>query len=597
MGPSIAHARVTEASLFSAIDISSFDIHPQGKKAVCSVNRGENFEIAMLSLVSGQLRSFRKGRQSMMGPAFSPDGGSVAYQMDFEGNEDHDVIVADVLRKTDKRITDGVADNSGPQFSPDGKMIAFLSNRKDEMEDIFLVGSQGGAIARLTDEELPVRDFAWSPDSKLIVYVTGIGGNEYISVADVALRKTRKLLSSNKFDYLLSGDYGAASPWSPDRKRFLYLSNEDDALDIGVFDLGSRKKRWLVRSANDKYSPQWSPDGLRMAYLEVSDPNLLLKTDGFGHTRIVLPGDGVSRGPRWLPFGEDLAFINGSSMHPEEVFVTGKGGKSVSKLLPRPIPKNAFQTPMLVHFKSFDGERIAGILTLPNDRSRKAGLVYPHGGPEMQSLNVWDSLKHMLLARGFVTLEPNYRGSTGYGRRFLRLHDMDLGGGDYLDTVFAGKYLVESGLVDPDRLGYWGASYSGFTSMLALTKHPEMWAAGVSIVGFFDYLTEMETERGYLRAYDDKVMGTTKGREAFFRERSPIFFLENLGAPLLMTASARDVRCPPTESRAVVKRLKDLGKKFEYHEYKDEGHWPRKRKNLRDLYRRSAEFLDKHIPR
>jgi dipeptidyl aminopeptidase/acylaminoacyl peptidase len=83
----------------------------------------------------------------------------------------------------------------------------------------------------------------------------------------------------------------------------------------------------------------------------------------------------------------------------------------------------------------------------------------------------------------------------------------------------------------------------------------------------------------------------------FFRERSPIYFLHQLKAPLLMTASARDVRCPPTESRAVVAKLKAMGKKHEYHEYPDEGHWPRKRKNLMDLYMRSTRFLDENMPK
>jgi len=90
-------------------------------------------------------------------------------------------------------------------------------------------------------------------------------------------------------------------------------------------------------------------------------------------------------------------------------------------------------------------------------------------------------------------------------------------------------------------------------------------------------------------------MGDPKKDPEFFRKRSPIYFLKNLRAPLLMTASAHDVRCPPTESRAVVAKLRKMGKKCEYHEYSDEGHWPRKRKNLRDIYERSARFLDRHI--
>jgi dipeptidyl aminopeptidase/acylaminoacyl peptidase len=260
-------------------------------------------------------------------------------------------------------------------------------------------------------------------------------------------------------------------------------------------------------------------------------------------------------------------------------------------------PKSQLSYPKLVRFKSFDGLKIPALLYLPKNASRKAGVVLPHGGPEMQTVNEWDQLVQMMTDKGYAVIEPNYRGSAGYGRRFLHLHDKDLGGGDVLDTVYAGKYLLERGLAERDKLAYWGASYSGFTCMMALTKHPDMWAAGISIVGFFDWATEIESERGYLQAYDHKKMGDPKKDPEFFRERSPINFLQNIKAPLLMTASSQDVRCPPTESRAVVAKLKSLGKTFEYHEYKDEGHWPRKRKNLKDLYLRSVRFLEKHVPR
>ena len=164
-----------------------------------------------------------------------------------------------------------------------------------------------------------------------------------------------------------------------------------------------------------------------------------------------------------------------------------------------------------------------------------------------------------------------------------------------MDTILAGKYLVDQDLADEDKLGFWGVSYGGYLCMMALTKAPDMWAAGVSIVGFFDWETEMATERGFLKAYDRKKMGDPVKDREFFRERSPAYFLQNLRAPLMMTASARDVRCPPTESRAVVKRLKGMGKECVYHEYRDEGHWPRKRKNLMDLYTRTSGFLDERI--
>ncbi|MCX6657288.1 MAG: S9 family peptidase, partial [Euryarchaeota archaeon] len=476
--------------------------------------------------------------------------------------------------------------------------IAFISNRVKDLDNLYVIGSNGGKMKRLTDEPLPVRQFAWSPDGTKIIYLTGVGDEDYISIVGLHKPGTKKLLQKRNVEYSLAGDSGGHAPWSPDGKGFLFLSNENDWSDIGQLDLSSKRARWLVKSKNDKQQPQWSHDGTQIAYLEANDPNVVVKIKSKGEHRIVSPPDGTSRALHWLPDGSGVVFVNESYSRPEEVFVARDFvPKRLTKFMKRQLKLDALVRPRLIRYKSFDGQSIAAQLLVPKDRARNAAIVYPHGGPEMMDTDFWDQLTTLLIDKGFTVMKPNYRGSIGYGRRFLHLHDKDLGGGDYKDTVWAGKYLLDQGYADRDRLGYWGASYSGFTCMLALTKYPEMWAAGVSIVGFFDWATEHETERGYLKAYDESKMGDPKKDPDFFHDRSPINFLQNLQAPILMTASAKDVRCPPTESRAVAKRLKKMGKEFEYHEYPDEGHWPRKRKNLIDLYTRSARFLDEHIPK
>ncbi len=585
------------AALFSATDIQDLDIHPDGRKAICSVNNGANWELATLDLAKGSLKEFLSGPQSLAHPTFSPDGDRIAYQVDFEGDENHDVVVVRSNGMNAKKITDGVEDNSEPEFSPDGGRVSFVSNRVKDTENLYLISSRGGKIRRLTNERLPVRQYSWSPDGRWIAYLTGVGDEDYISLADTKNLKTKRVLQKKNVEHSLAGEWGGPAPWSPDGKKLLFVSNEHDSQDIGQYDITTKRMKWLVRSKSDKHQPMWSCDGRRLAYLEIDDPNIVVKVKSGNSTRVVSPKDGTSRALHWLPDGKGLVFVNGSAMRPDEVFIVrGSAPRRLTKLMKRSVKSNGIVNPELIKYESFDGRMIPALLYLPKDRSRRAGIVLPHGGPEMMDTNMWDQLTIMFVDKGFAVIKPNYRGSTGYGRKFLHLHDKDLGGGDYLDTVYAGNYMLEKGLADKDRLGYWGASYSGFTCMMSLTKHPEMWAAGVSIVGFFDWVTEHENERGYLKAYDESKMGDFSKNPEFFRERSPIYFLDKLSAPLLMTASARDVRCPPTESRAVVAKLKAMGKDHEYHEYPDEGHWPRKRKNLIDLYKRSTRFLDEHIP-
>ncbi|MCU0851646.1 MAG: S9 family peptidase [Thermoplasmata archaeon] len=583
--------------LFDEVEIQDFDVHPAGKTAVCSVNRGKNWELAMLDLHTGRLRYMLSEEQSLRNPTFSPDGRLIAFQKDFEGDENHDVVTVGPDGKRARKITDSVEDNFMPQFSPDGKSIAFLSNRKDDIENLYVIGSRGGKIQRLTDEDLPIKGFAWSPRGDQIACNVGIGDEDYIVTADPTKKRAKRILSKKDVEYSLAGDFGGPFPWSSDGRRLLFLSNENDSVDIGQLDLGTRKTKWLVRSKNEKFVPQWSPDGASLAYMEHMEPAVVVKVKTGSVTRIVSPLEGSSRMMRWMPDGKRVIFVNGSSVRPDEVYVSSGSPRQITQFRKKPVAKTLRIKPEVVRFTTFDRRKIQALFFAPRDKTRRAGVVMPHGGPEMLDSDIWDQLTVMMLDKGFYVIKPNYRGSTGFGREFLHLHDGDLGGGDYLDTVYAGKYLIARGFVDKERLCYWGASYSGFTCMLALTKHPDMWAAGVSIVGFFDWMTEHEAERGYLKKYDESKMGDFSRDSEFLRERSPINFLHSLKAPLLMTASSKDVRCPPTESRAVVKKLKELGNEPEYHEYTDEGHWPRKRKNLIDLYTRSVNFLDKHVPK
>ena len=584
--------------LFEATEIQEFDLHPDGKSAVCSVNTGDNYDLAVLDLGSGRARGFLKTGESLRSPVYSPSGSAIAFQADFEGNEDHDIFITSVGGKRPTRVTKDQADNQDPHFSPDGTRLAFISNRDGDIENLFVSDLRGQKVSKLSCEDLPVRTLAWSPDGSRISFATGIGDEDYVSVADVRKGKAKRVLSKKDVEYGAQGGFGPVpSPWSPDGRRLLFTSNENDRFDIGELDLGARTTRWLVRNKNEKQSPQWSPDGRRLAYLEVEDPDVLLKVKDGRRTSVLSPRAGLTRSARWLHDGKGMVMVNGSSVRPEELFVARASRPvKVSRFQKKPLPKGGLVDPAVVRFPSYDGRMIPALLFRPKDKGRRAGIVMPHGGPEMQSLDCWDQVIQMLLGMGFYVIEPNYRGSTGYGREFLHLHDKDMGGGDLMDTVFSGRYLIDKGMVDDDRLGIWGVSYGGYLCMMALTKAPDLWAAGVSIVGFFDWETEMATERGFLKAYDRRKMGDPEKDRDLFRDRSPAYFLDRLTAALMMTASARDVRCPPTESRAVVEKLKGMGKRVEYHEYPDEGHWPRKRKNLVDLFSRTTRFLDENIP-
>lgn len=261
------------------------------------------------------------------------------------------------------------------------------------------------------------------------------------------------------------------------------------------------------------------------------------------------------------------------------------------------IDRGKLVSPKVVKFRSLDGLEVPAFLYFPQkvEAEKPPGLVLAHGGPEAQFTNLWNPYVQFLVSKGFIVIAPNFRGSTGYGRRYQRMSDKDLGGGDLMDLVAAAKHLKESGMADPNKIGIYGASYGGYISMMALTKYPDVWAAGVIIVGFFNWKTEYETEREYLRYYDSHKVGTPESNPKFYYERSPINFIDKIKAPVLLLHGAKDPRCPVTEAYQIIDLLKKHGKTFEYKIYPDEGHMFRKLVNRVDSYNRMVEFLKKYM--
>ena len=140
-----------------------------------------------------------------------------------------------------------------------------------------------------------------------------------------------------------------------------------------------------------------------------------------------------------------------------------------------------------------------------------------------------------------------------------------------------------------------GASYGGYLTLMALTKTPEVWAAGASIVPFANWFTEYEHEDPFLQAYDRTLMGDPVKDEALWRDRSPIFFIDRIRAPLLVLAGSNDIRCPAEETRQLVEAVHQAGGTIEAKIYEDEGHWFSRRETQIDAARRIDSFLLRHL--
>ncbi len=232
---------------------------------------------------------------------------------------------------------------------------------------------------------------------------------------------------------------------------------------------------------------------------------------------------------------------------------------------------------------------------LPRNGQHPA-IVYVHGGPTAQTVNAFNRFVQYMVNQGYIVIAPNYRGSTGYGKEFEQANLFDMGGGDLQDVLAAADWIKQSGYVDPKKLIVMGGSYGGYMSMMAVTKAPELWAAGVPIVPFVNCFTEIENEDPVLREIDLAQMGDPEKNKDLYKDRSPIIFVDQIKAPLLLLAGGNDPRCPKSEAQQVVDAIKKRNGVVDYKVYENEGHGFSRVDNQIDAFKRVSDFLKAHVP-
>lgn len=537
-------------------------------------------------------------RTSLADP--SPDGRWLLYTQDQGGNEKPNLFVLPPTGGQPRNLTNtsGVGYRA-IQWSPDGRRLAFAAEREAPGEyAVYLLEPTTGAVERVAGTEPGQCDqLRWSPDGRRLAltrtrdYVTS-----GVSVLDLETGEERVLLP------IREGASSSAEGWTPDGRLVVNSdANERRTPGVALLRIEDGAFEWPVLGDWESSALDVSPAEGRLVYLRNEGGNhrvFVRELDG-AEQEVPLPA-GVLLDAKFSPDGRRLLFLHASADSPYEVWVYEIGGalRQLSSSLVGGLTRADFVRPQLVVYPSFDGTPIAAFVYLPPncapDGSHPA-IVLPHGGPTWQHQNGWFPNVQYLVSHGFVVIAPNFRGSTGFGRPFQEANKRDLGGGDLRDVVAALDYLKGTGYVDPRRVAVMGGSYGGYLTLMALTKHPDLWAAGVAIVPFANWFTEYEHEDPVLQAYDRTMMGDPVADAELWRDRSPIFFVDRIRAPLLLLAGANDIRCPAEETEQIVAAVRRSGGVAEAKIYEHEGHGFVRRENQIDAFRRTAEFLKQHL--
>jgi dienelactone hydrolase len=255
-----------------------------------------------------------------------------------------------------------------------------------------------------------------------------------------------------------------------------------------------------------------------------------------------------------------------------------------------------------IRYKSSDGLEIPAFLTLPKGAAAKSlpTIVLPHGGPWARDQWGFSNLSQFLANRGYAVLQPNFRGSTGYGKKFLNAGNKQWGELMQDDITWGVKHLIAQGIADPKRVGIMGGSYGGYATLAGVAFTPDLYAGAVSIVGPSNLITLLESIPPYWEAgriMFHERMGNpndTEGKQRLMRQ-SPLNSAAKIKTPLLVAQGANDPRVKKAESEQIVIALRDRGFPVEYILAPDEGHGFARPVNSMSLFAASETFFAKHL--
>ncbi len=579
---------------------------PDGRHVYVSTDISGQFNLWRIPVEGGwpdQLTLFED--RTVRAAATHPRSDRIVFLADRDGNEFWQLFELQLGGGWPRLLTsreDVRYEMTAAAFSPDGRAIAYAGNERTPTQvDVFIRELPDGEprLAVSTGEYLVPG--TWAPDGRrLTVVAFHANTDQDVYVLDLTDGSYRNV-TPHDGEAIHLPDW-----WLPDGSGFLVVSNrvrEFSGLAIIRPDRPGSLE-WIYTPEWDVESVELAPDG-RVALVSVNEGGISrLRLVEVPSGRVVAEPpvpEGVLAALRLSPDGSHAALLLATPRRATELYVLrladGRVTRITSSMLGG-IPEESLVAPELVTFPTFDGRQIPAWLYRPPGASPGAPAPVAlsiHGGPEAQERPAYNPLYQYLLNRGIGILAPNIRGSTGYGISYQRLIHRDWGGGELRDIEAAARYLQSLAWVDPRRLAIFGGSFGGFATLSAVTRLPQYWAAAVDIVGPSNLVTFARSVPPTWRRFMKRWVGDPDEDREMLLERSPITYVDQVRAPLLVIQGQNDPRVVKAESDQMVERLRVLGRPVEYVVFEDEGHGFTRRANLQRAFRLTADFLERHL--
>jgi dipeptidyl aminopeptidase/acylaminoacyl peptidase len=610
-----------------------FRLSPDGRRIAFTAEAGGALQIFLMPIRGGYPEQLTAAEKPAADPQWSPDGRRIAF---VRGEA---IWMVDVEGSHQALVTQHPAGNRSPRWCADGHQIGFISRRRG-WDQLWIVDApvprRGRPATRprspeptpLTAPGVDIDDFVWSPDGRHIALTSQ-------RLPDLLTSQIHILEVATGREHLIAGEdaWETGPRWLPDGSGLLFISDKDGWFQVVRVLLDGAEREVLTTGRREHgepggswgYAPLASPDGRRFVHIEirdglvdlvvsdlaVGDPtggNRGASADGL-RSAVVSPFEGVWMAAGWLPDSSALLAIGKSDRTPEDLWLLpmpeaaaeGVRPRQLTHSLPTVIDTAHFSAGARVVVKARDGLTIEATLYLPataagEEATRVPCVIHSHGGPTHQSFRDWFPFRQLVVEQGMAYLSVDFRGSTGYGRAFRWANRGEWGHADAFDIIDAGHWAASQPWCD-GRLAHYGASYGGYMTLCVLTEEPSMWRAGIDLYGDSEISESYRHGDRPGRIDLERMMGKPDDPEAApaFRRGSPLYRVERIEAPLLILHGRKDKRVAPLMTEKVVEALEIEAKHYQVHWYDDEQHGWQRRENRRDAWKRSLDFLKRHL--
>jgi len=525
----------------------------------------------------------------------APTGSNLLLSLDRGGDEHwqlflRDSNASDVARPV-RPLTEDPQHIHEPGAWRDGSRFVFASNRRDvRFFDVHEVNVADGATRLVRQEDALVSIVAAEPDRLLLSRaITNLDSN--------------LLLLEGERELVLTPHTGELTVWSADLLDGSVIAGANPDREFAAllrYKPGGSPE--LLREFDgDVEVVKCDPAGSRVAYgvnregrseLHVLD----LRSN---EDRVVdTPGAGVATTFAWIPRSESFVFDFSSPTTGWEVWRCDLPAGTVRPLTRSParMPGPTVE-PTLHAFRAEDGLRVPYWEHAPDPAKERGTLVLVHGGPEGQARPFFGhGIVSFLVSEGWRVIEPNVRGSTGYGRTYVHLDDVRRRMDSVRDLRDLVRALEAEGRARPGRVGVFGGSYGGFMVLAAIATYPNLFGAAAEFFGIANFVTFLEKTGPWRRKVREPEYGSLELDREFLESISPIHHVERIVTPLLVAHGVNDVRVPFVEAEQIVEALRARSIPVEFLRYDNEGHGFLRLENQVDSFGRTVEFFTRYLP-